>query len=100
MRRMTRYERGRTVAFAMYFVFFLGAFASRFVSDEFLSWYAILVLVSFVPQLLFHLAAWRNWRGIVDEQIVREQDQAMINGRSYLPGKAERRRGQLKRTSG
>lgn len=99
MRRMTRYERGQTIAFTMYFVFFIGAFASRFVSTEFSSWYGILVLVSFTPQLLFHLAVWRNWRGIVDEQIVHEQDQAMAGGRSYPPGTAQRRREQLRRTS-
>lgn len=97
MRRMTRYARWQFIAFVVYFVLFFGAFINRFVIDDFS--FSILMLVCVVPQLLFHLAVWRNWRGIVDEQIVREQDRAMAGGRSYLPGTAERRRRSLQRGS-
>jgi hypothetical protein len=99
MKRMTRYERWQFIASMVYFVLFMGAFASRFVSNSFSSWYSIVLLIAVTPQLLFHLAVWRNWRGIVGEQIVREQDQAMAAERSYPPSTAQRRRGRLQRTS-
>lgn len=99
MRRMTRYERWRFIAFAMYFVFFIGAVASMFISDEFSSWYGILILVSFAPQLLFHLAVWHNWRGILDEQLARDQERTIATGQSYFPGTAERQRRSLQRIS-
>jgi hypothetical protein len=83
----------------MYFVFFIGAVASMFISDEFSSWYGILILVSFAPQLLFHLAVWHNWRGILDEQLARDQERTIATGQSYFPGTAERQRRSLQRIS-
>ena len=93
MRRMTWYEAGQIVtSFVILLMVGIGFFSSAI-------WTFGVRLACVAAILLYHVWIMRNWRGIVDEQIGREQDRAMAAGRSYLPGTAQRRRRSLQRGS-
>lgn len=99
MRRMTRYEHGQWIVTIVTLVFPGPFVVGVFRNGPFGVWQALALFTYASSQLVFQLAVAQNWRDMVDEQITREQHQAMANGRSYLPGTAERRRRSLQRVS-
>jgi hypothetical protein len=64
---------------------FVGMMIFRIVGNrDFSGWSMLIYLPYTLISFLFSLAIWRNWRGIVDEQVVREHDRARQAGYRFL----------------
>ena len=98
MRRMTRYEVGQLTALAASLLFFGVLLWQIFGDRGFSVWPVLVYLLYPVVEFAFYFAVFRNWRGITDEQVDREQERARQSGYRYMPT-PEQRRATLQRIS-
>ncbi len=85
MRRMARYEAGQ-LATTVASLIFVGVMMFDIVGGRsFGAWSVLAYLFYPLIGFLFALAVWRNWRGIVDEQVAREQDRTRKANYRFLP---------------
>ncbi len=76
MRRVTRYEVGQLATTAALLILVGVTMFDIFGERSFGAWSVLAYLFYPLIGFLSVLAVWRNWRGMLDEQVAREQDRA------------------------